>query len=117
MMRHRPTSSQHAVAAWLVGKVVLLPIAPRQRPLLWLFEHSEGGSLVKRQYFLPEMRLRRLVYFRADPPNPRRPTLAGSPRALPDRQPLRRLCHLRDLCYAVTAVDRIVRPSEDDRFP
>jgi hypothetical protein len=88
------------LAAWLVGKVVLLPIAPRQRPLLWLFEHSEGGSLVKRQNILPEMRLRRLVYFRADPPNPRRPTLAGSPRALPGRQPLRRLCHLRDLCYA-----------------
>ena len=43
------------LAAWLVGKVVLLPIAPRQRPLLWLFEHSEGGSLVKRQNFLPEM--------------------------------------------------------------
>ena len=46
------------LAAWLVGKVVLLPIAPRQRPLLWLFEHSEGGSLVKRQNILPEMRLR-----------------------------------------------------------
>jgi hypothetical protein len=51
------------LAAWLVGKGVLLPIAPRQRPLLWLFEHSEGGSLVKRQNFLPEMGLRRLFYF------------------------------------------------------
>jgi hypothetical protein len=105
------------LAAWLVGKGVLLPIVPRQRPLLWLFEHSEGGSLVKRRTFYPRWgcagsstseRILRI--------------LEGQ------RQRVRHaLCLVVSLygAYAtfeicvmrVTAVDQIVRPGEDDRFP
>src|SRR5919112_5620788 len=65
----------------------------------------------------PEMGPRRLFHFPADLPNPRRPTLAGSPRALPGRQPLRCLCHLRDLCHARERSGSNRRPRRGRPFP